>query len=381
MHNWFLLLLLPLLSLSCKKEDQSQEPPTPPSKTSPMKAPGSAPKLPTPPPKRDRTKERSKRLVEQLNRLNQCIYRAVDSLKKSLRSAKKERNQKYFHLKKLTAICEKNLMNVVLNYPDISLPYQKYCTLAAQTIDTYANALELLSLPEETPGRPPRGTIEKRLSDTYNQFALQNNDLHGVHTLVKRPKQPLSTVDVRTYGDEMARLGEKVWRLVKIWTDHHPFTKSAGKDRPSWMLYFRREIVAFTFISGALKKELDYFKTIRCVEGFASMKPSSMPPLSMASGTPKKSGTAPKKEAAKKSEGEAPSPEEKKKSRVYTCEELSAKAKMVMDSTNRFVEVWKRELKGGKRAYPVISPSFKTKTSTVHSLLKSALLVLPKRIK
>jgi hypothetical protein len=378
--------------LGCKKEKEDQPPKTPILKQTNKTGLTPLPKTKKPPlfvKKIDKTKIRSKRLVEQLNLLNQCIYKNVSSLKKLLENDQPETPKKYSHLKKLTTKCEKNLLDIFTNNPDLSNPYKKYFILAGSAIDNLAYSVETLSIPENTPKKVSKAHILKTLELQYNKFALMNNDLHGVNILLKKDVLPSSTLDIQTYGDELARLGTKVWDITYLWHKNHSFLNHQRKVRPSWMNSLRRELIILFFVNIEIEKKISYFNSFKCIKGFArkttseKKSPSLTPPIVMAKKKNKIEIEKPAKSMNKEELVKKPQQpvDPKKKKQQPECKDYMAKSKMLIKSAKNYLKIWEIELKNLQSSYPVISPSLSSKTKASYELLKSAVSVLPEKLK
>ncbi|MBN2723502.1 MAG: hypothetical protein JXR95_05460 [Deltaproteobacteria bacterium] len=325
---------------------------------------------------------RPDRLVDQINRLNKCLQRSVKSIKKEIDANHAVISRtSTAELKKMGKICERNYFDIINNYNDLTFYYRKYFLAAAHFLDSYFLGTENLSLPMDAPGKQSVLEVEKSVLNIYNKYALKNNDLVGVSILEKYPKQEKSTVDLRTYSDESARLGEFITKEIRKWNRDHSFDLVPGADRPSWMFSLRREFTAIVFLETQLKKKSEYFKTISCIRGFAKLEEkkevstdikrvNEVKKIPAKVDSPANLNSAKEKPASKKSEDP-----------VLTCKAVEVKTGMVIKNLDNWVKEWKKQLSNSIRTWPVVDQGFKNKTFLQYSTLNSSLSSLPPKLK
>ncbi|MBU1218921.1 hypothetical protein KKF34_10935 [Myxococcota bacterium] len=306
--------------------------------TKPDEKPDKAPKPDT---------KRPDRFVDHINRMNNCFKRSVETVRKEIEKDVHVMGRvTHGELKKLGKICEKNLIDIINTYDDMTVYYQEFMLASAAFLDVYFVTLENLVLPKEAPGKLDLGSCDKKLVDSYNKRALKNNDFVGVAILETRPPQEKSTVDLRTYGDEAFRMGDFIIKEIHKWNISHSFDIVPGNDRPSWMFHMRREFVAIKFLSDRILRKINYFKTIDCIKGFATnMK---------ADEAATKNATPPR-----------------------TCTTVKVKSENFIKSVNAWIIEWKTQVTGGMKAYPVVNQGFKEKTEKAFSTVKSLVSTLP----
>jgi hypothetical protein len=313
-------------------------------------------------------------LVENLDKLNICLHGSVENLKKHF--IKKKIPLKTENLKTTAKKCEKTLFSIISKNNNISGSYSSYLILSGTLLDTYFNVLELFLLPEKSPGKVNNRVLEKRLIEAYNKFALKNNDLVGIPIRDKGKELPPLTLDSRTYGDETARMGDKIWAIILNWNGSHLF-KGIGQKKPGWFSFLRRDYIYLMILSYKIEKIIKNYQVFGCAKRLQN-KLNLVPPKH------KKQ----KSESAKNNSGKYASknktPLSIKKpfdTKYIDCAASKLKSKNYLKTVKNFIDVWVKQLRKSMISEPDSLTEFKNLTSTAFESVRTIYPTLPPKVK